>query len=898
MNIFFSYPRDANVPLVERVKADLELRGHAVWFDSDQIRYGTVWRDKITRGILGSDRVVAFLSKHAVRDPGVCLNEIAIALAEKGDEAVVTVLVEPEGDVSAPVSITHIQWIRMDGHHISAADAGWYRTRFDQLVEVIERPGGVARNAELEQLKLVLNPLSFNADIAYHLPRFTGREWLLKRYESWLSDHPRSKVFRIEGGPGMGKTAVASQLAHATKSSVLGVHLCKAGSAATRNPGRLVLSLAYQMATRLPDYRARLLRVSCIKDPTLMQGEDAGSLWDMLISEPLAGAGKAGLIDRQRLSIVIDGLDEATKDGRNVIVELLVKSIETLPAWVGVVLTGRADPELTARLKHYQPEVISGDTPENRQDLRQYIDEWLKEEMGAGRLQERRVSLVAETLLQKSEGAFLYLVQVREQAQQGSEDGSRRFDLDNPASLPQGLYRLYLEFFERRFPEALDGADNPLTRWNALVKPLLGYILASPEPLPLDLARALIGWNADSAGNEKQHKALQALGSLIKRTGNADQPETCTLAPFHNSAREWIGSEAAGVFRIFAKQSIYSLAEALWHRYLEREEQDAYVWRVLPELLPSLSGEIQDALLGEPDWEGCQVLYRLADGMAPELRFTESLGMWLTQVRYSQRLCEATPEKAQFARDLQFSFCHLGDTLSSLGRTGEALDYYERGLKIAEDLAARAPENAEFARDLSVIFERLGDTLSSLGRTGEVPDYYERGLKIAEDLAARAPENAEFARCLSDSFSGLGKTLSSLGRTGEALDYNERGLKIAEDLAARAPENAVFARDLSVSFERLGETLSSLGRTGEALDYYERGLKIAEDLAARAPENAVFERGLWVSYWNLSIFTRDDLQLRWRNKAYSALASMKARGILAVDDERYLAEIRSQLGLD
>ena len=171
-------------------------------------------------------------------------------------------------------------------------------------------------------------------------------------------------------------------------------------------------------------------------------------------------------------------------------------------------------------------------------------------------------------------------------------------------------------------------------------------------------------------------------------------------------------------------------------------------------------------------------------------------------------------------------------------------------------------------------------------------------MKIAEDLAARAPENAEFARDLSVSFNRLGDTLSSLGRTGEALDYYERGLKIAEDLAARAPENAVFARDLSVSFERLGETLSSLGRTGEALDYYERGLKIAEDLAARAPENAVFERGLWVSYWNLSIFTRDDLQLRWRNKAYSALASMKARGILAVDDERYLAEIRSQLGLD
>jgi Cdc6-like AAA superfamily ATPase len=97
----------------------------------------------------------------------------------------------------------------------------------------------------------------------------------VSRYNDWLSNQSTgnfSRVFRIEGGPGMGKTAVTSYLVHSAKSSVLAVHLCKSGSSQTHNPHRLVMSLAYQIATRLPDYRARLLKVPCSINPALLQG--------------------------------------------------------------------------------------------------------------------------------------------------------------------------------------------------------------------------------------------------------------------------------------------------------------------------------------------------------------------------------------------------------------------------------------------------------------------------------------------------------------------------------------------------------------------------------------------------------------------------------------------------
>ena len=193
MKIFFSYPHDANAPLVERIMTDLEARGHEVWFNANQIKSGDDWRNSITRGILDSQQVVAFLSKHAVRDPGVCLNEIAIALADKG-EAMVTVLVEPESEVSAPVSITHIQWLKMEDWQAQAQDDGWYRTRLDRLIDAIENPGHAGRNEELETLKLALDPMSFYAEIAPHIPGFTGRRWIIDRYTTWLANEPSSRI--------------------------------------------------------------------------------------------------------------------------------------------------------------------------------------------------------------------------------------------------------------------------------------------------------------------------------------------------------------------------------------------------------------------------------------------------------------------------------------------------------------------------------------------------------------------------------------------------------------------------------------------------------------------------------------------------------------------------------
>ena len=723
MKIFISYPHDDNAAIVDKLRIDLEARGHELWMDKSQIREGDEWRSKITRGIQDSQQVVAFLSKHSVRDPGVCLNEMAIALAEHG-EAMVTVLVEPEKDVSAPISISHIQWLNISDWKERAQDPEWYKTQLDKLVTIIENPASATRNDELETLKRALNPMNFYADISPHLPTFFGRKWIIDQFNVWLVNQPDRKVFRIEGGPGLGKSAVASWLAHTAKSSVIGIHLCQYNRGDSRSPLRFVHTLAYQLATRLPDYRARLLRTEAIRNPSSMAGKDVVSLWSELINAPLAGSG-AGMIDRQRLAIIVDGLDEATVGGRNEIIDLLATEIGKLPRWAGVVLTGRPDPEL-AKLARYKPVVISEDDPRNIEDLKGYVDNWLDTEVKANRLVASQKAVTMQALLQKCEGTFLYLRQARDGVAEGS------FDLANPLDFPSGLTGLYLQFFERRFPDAMA----PASAYKTVVRPFLALLLSSGEPLPESIAQEVLQWT----GNQ-QHEVLLSLGSLVKKA-MTDTGET-VYALFHNSVREWLQStQSANHFYVDGTAALLPLAKAVWARYVQRGNDDTYSWQVLPRLLVALNPAAQNEVLGEPSAETNATLFALADSLAPRLRFTAAANLFALQAERAAILSRSRPDNADFARDLSVSFNKLGNMQQALGNEQEAGNWFRKRFSLEARVLAQsfARNNRDGLVELATGFLLSGEAMTGTSQVSRmlasIPSEFRRWTSV-DDQAAR-----------------------------------------------------------------------------------------------------------------------------------------------------------------
>jgi len=120
--IFLSYAHksereedfDISEDLVWLIREGLEGDGHHVWIDHEGIRGGAFWRERITDAITSHKHFLAFLSKRSVRqDPNVCLNEVAIAI--KHNRIIQTILTESENRISAPLTLSSIQWHKFHG---------------------------------------------------------------------------------------------------------------------------------------------------------------------------------------------------------------------------------------------------------------------------------------------------------------------------------------------------------------------------------------------------------------------------------------------------------------------------------------------------------------------------------------------------------------------------------------------------------------------------------------------------------------------------------------------------------------------------------------------------------------------------------------------------------------
>lgn len=560
LRIFLSYGHDEHTESALRIKADLEARGHKVWFDAERLREGRDWEQYIEEGLQACDKVVLLMTPHSVRrrnprDPatrdGYCLNEIAKAI-EKNKLIVPAMLVTLED--GPPTSICRIQYLDLRDCVPIAGNEDRYRVRFERLARAIEQDdldfeGGQAR------LQRLLRPLSFDAEMSRHIARFTGRQWLVAEIDRWLVDNPASRVFWLSGPPGIGKSAMATHLVH-RRGDVIGYHLCVHGHDDKGDPSRAVLSLAYQVAQHLPEYDKALKALDLEQEV----GKNAGTLFDNLFVKPLSGNFPAP--DGPRL-LVIDAIDEATRGGRNEIAELIRDHWDKVPSWLRLVITSRPEVEVVTTLGHLKPFLLDAQRAENLEDLRRYLER----ELAARNLSQDERTLAA--ILAASEAVFLYVVVLLEEIDQG------RMTLDDLDDLPVGMAGHYQRFFTRQYPDSAE--------YHAAIAPLLQCICSAREPLPLDvLARAT------NLSSNQVRARLVRVGSMFPIRKVANQEDT--IRPFHKSVRDWLTAldenthlPRAGGYFVDADLGEKRLADACWAEYRsDVRGMSAYSLRHLP----------------------------------------------------------------------------------------------------------------------------------------------------------------------------------------------------------------------------------------------------------------------------------------------------------------------------
>lgn len=519
LRIFLSYGHDVNEPLVQRLRADLEHRGHDVWIDTARLKSGEDWRSSIASAILDSSVVLGFLSAHSVRDPGVCLDELRIALSVRSAR-IHTILLEPAAQLSPPSTVADIQWLDMSEWRDHIGDDGtadvWYDQRLEQLCDVLESDEVAAFEGEVSLLTELLRPrFSDTKERSLIETAFSPRPWLEGAIETWRTDPRRERTLVVTGGAGTGKSMLAANLLHYSPWAICGV-FCEWDKSSTIEPRCVTELIAFKLAVKVPDYRRILLRTLQDIDRATLDASSDADYFDILLISPLRQTIDG---DRPRHFIVVDGLDEATNDQQNHLAELLAQQLDRLPPWLGVLVTTRDEPSILRRFSGAPVLDIGQRADETNDDILVFLAHELEDHLPAV---DRPLELLS-TIAAKAGGRFLYAKLFADNVHRGA------LSLDDTDAFPDGLDAAYERDFERRFAGRT---------YSSIERGIL-EALESSNAVPMTVLSSAFGLRYHEVND-----FAEQFGSLVRRGWSAtagDGRPTETLSFAHKSIADWIG---------------------------------------------------------------------------------------------------------------------------------------------------------------------------------------------------------------------------------------------------------------------------------------------------------------------------------------------------------------------
>jgi hypothetical protein len=248
-------------------------------------------------------------------------------------------------------------------------------------------------------------------DFADHINKsttgFTGRDWVFKAINNWLTDANESRYFLLTGMPGSGKTAIAARLVQFSQGvppptgcdrlagALSAWHFCSARDTEWFDPRTFASTLASQLATRYPPFRQALWQKQHEdRNITITNiqhiGQVAGSVTGMnltvhvgnippldafsrVVREPLLALFAAE--PDTRLVILVDALDEALLYGATESIVWLLSKIDNLPKGVRFILTSRKVVHIEHSFRTATNLFLSAksSTKHNLKDTRRYI---------------------------------------------------------------------------------------------------------------------------------------------------------------------------------------------------------------------------------------------------------------------------------------------------------------------------------------------------------------------------------------------------------------------------------------------------------------------------------------------------------------------------------------------
>ena len=348
-------------------------------------------------------------------------------------------------------------------------------------------------------------------------------EWILSRpvFQSWLDDESaRSRMLWVYGPPGCGKSVLSSFVVRQLQD--MG-HMCQYfffsfGDSLKRTINLLLRSLAYQMATVVPDFRTQLEKLA--DDTVRLEKAEGRTIWQKLFISKLCK------IRLQKPTYwIIDALDECEAPEKLL---SLLASIDSSRCPLRVMLVSRKTQGLSHACQRLESsnQVDHLNIGDAKEDMEAYAAQEIAYLRGGPEIKAR----VKRTIREKANGNFLWVYLVIKEIMQCHTEAGIEEALHE---LPPDLEPLY-ERMERSLTNTLRSADKELSRR------IMTWAACAQRALTLeDLAEAL----------KPEHNVLELRLTISQVCGDFVVVDSKgRIGMVHQSAREYL-MKASGLER-------------------------------------------------------------------------------------------------------------------------------------------------------------------------------------------------------------------------------------------------------------------------------------------------------------------------------------------------------------
>ena len=294
------------------------------------------------------------------------------------------------------------------------------------------------------------------------------RQWFFRELSIWFNDE-ESRVMILTAGPGIGKSVLSAEVCNRYKqaSQLAACHFCHFRNSDSRNPEKILQSLACQMCDNVEGFRDKLTKV-------LHRNHSQHSLSDafrVLLNDPLHALNRD-----EPMLIVVDALDESKTEEKSELLDLISDEFPELPAWVKIFISSRPELQVTRKLQPLNPLEILPDDYNHNLDLQNFILHCLPS-----------LKVVhVRSLVSKCEGSFLYAYYLVNEL--------KEMDLGIEPILKDYVPKSISGFYEKQFKRLKTDLQRfkPDT-YSSFLKRFVNVVAASREPLPITILFACMG---------------------------------------------------------------------------------------------------------------------------------------------------------------------------------------------------------------------------------------------------------------------------------------------------------------------------------------------------------------------------------------------------------------------